>query len=224
MDWFEVDRAVMSNGDVLTLRQRGDDFEIRLNLFELMSSRNPTSERELARLACSKIDCPAAKVLIGGLGMGYTARAVLDQIGSKAKLVIAELVPEVVLWNRGIIADVSGRPLEDSRVHVHHGDVRDIIISQPCSFDAIIMDVDNGPNAVLFPENNFLYSQEGVKKILASLRLGGIFALWAAERSLEFEHIISELGFITKTVEVSVQDKSGLTHIIYLVQADKVFS
>lgn len=213
MAWLELAQARLPNGDVLTLRQSGADFEIRCNLFELMSSRNPVSETALAQVTCAG----AAHVLIGGLGMGYTLRAVLDQLGRDAKITVAELVPEVIAWNRGPLAVLAAHPLDDPRVTVRLGDIAQVIRENPAAFDVILMDVDNGPEAVLFPDNQVLYRAEGVELILSALRPGGVLGLWAADRSANFERVLE--GFPSERVDVGVLGNDGPAHTIYLVRA-----
>lgn len=215
---MELAQAILASGDVLTLRRSGDAFEIRFNLTELMSSRNSVSESALAEIACRRIDRPAARILIGGLGMGYTVRAALDRLGPDARIVVAEIVPEVVAWNRGPIADLAGRPLDDPRVTVHAGDVRDVAEANPNAFDAVLMDVDNGPGAILFPSNRGLYSKRGLEQMLSSLKPGGILALWAADRSPEFEHVLGAGGFRAERVNVAVGGGAALEHSLYLVR------
>jgi len=219
MVWEELARAILPGGDVLTLRRRGGDFEIRCNLLELMSSRNPASERTMARLACARVARETAHVLIGGLGMGYTVRAVLGEIGPEGRITVAELVPQVVAWNRGPLAALAARPLEDRRVTVHQGDVARLIRANPGAFDAILIDVDNGPGAVLFEANRFLYSADGVKLIASGLAPGGVFALWAADPSPDFERAIAAGGFKSERVDIDVRGKNGPQHSIYVVQA-----
>ena len=220
MVWQELARALMPSGDMLTLRKSGADFEIRFNLYELMTSRNSVSERALAQVACARVDCRAARILIGGLGMGYTVRSVLDHVGRDARVTVAELVPDVVDWNHGPLAELADRPLDDDRVTVHVGDVGDVVRANPRSFDVILMDVDNGPEAVLFPSNQGLYAVDGVELILSSLKPGGVLGLWAADRSPGFEHVLHKGGFRSERVTVNVRgDDAGPEHTIYLVQA-----
>ena len=234
MPWLEVARALMPGGDVLTLRRRGAEFEIRCNLFELMSSRASVSERALAHVACARASradsasvfgalAPqhegrrAARILIGGLGMGYTVRAVLDSVERDARITVAELVPEVIEWNRGPLADLAGRPLDDGRVTVYGGDVGDVIRANPRGFDAILMDVDNGPEAVLFPSNEGLYSVDGVRLMLSALAPGGVLGVWSADRSLSFETVLQTGGIAYERVDVNVRD-NGPAHTIYLMR------
>jgi spermidine synthase len=221
MAWTELARAIMPSGDVLTLRGRGADFEIRFNILELMTSRNAVSEKALAQIVCDRIDCRDARILIGGLGMGYTLRSVLDRVGGDARITVAELVPEVIEWNRGPLSEAADRPLDDARATVHEGDVGDVMRANPRCFDAILMDVDNGPEAVLFPSNHCLYSTDGVALILSSLKPGGVFALWAADRSPNFERVLDTGGLRYERVEVDILgDDGGIEHIIYLVRAN----
>ena len=220
MAWQEVARAQLPGGDVLTLRRHGADFEIRFNLLELMSSRNPVSERVLAQAVCSRIEAKAAHILIGGLGMGYTVRAVLDQGDADVHIMIAELVPEVIAWNRGPLAGLALRPLDDPRVTVRNEDVANVIRAHPGTFDAILMDVDNGPEAALFPANRYLYTADGVTLILSGLKSGGVLGLWSSGRAPEFELILEGGGFRSEHEKVDVLDKGRLAHAIYLIQPE----
>jgi spermidine synthase len=217
--WRELAQALLPGGDVLTLRSNGSDFEIRCNLFELMSSKNPVSERALAEAACARTGAKA-RVLIGGLGMGYTVRAVLDRVGAAARITVAELVPEVIAWNRGPLAHLAGHPLDDARVTVCNADVAAVIRANPHGFDAVLMDVDNGPEAVLFAANRVLYTAEGVALILTALRPGGVLALWSADASPDFEQAVWAGGFRLERRDVDVPDKGGLAHTLYLVRPD----
>lgn len=216
MAWLELDRAEMPNGDVLTLRRRGGDYEIRVNLFELMSSKNPVSERAMAEAACARVNREAARVLIGGLGMGYTLRAVLDDVGAAASVTVAELVPAVVGWNRGLLAGLAGHPLDDPRVSVFAGDVAEAIAQNPGGFDAILMDVDNGPEAVLFDGNEGLYDAAGVRFLLSGLAANGVLGVWSANCSDPFEQALQTSGLAVDRLEVAVTPT--VRHAIYLVQ------
>jgi spermidine synthase len=218
--WQEVARAEMPGGDVLTLRRRGDEFEIRFNLYELMSSRNAVSESALATVVCARVAC--RQVLIGGLGMSYTLRSVLERLASDARVTVAELVPDVIAWNRGPLAKLTGHPLDDSRVTVCNSDVADVLRTKPGGFDAILMDVDNGPDAVFVPANHFLYAADGVELIRSALAPGGVFGLWSADRSPKFEHVLETGGFRFERIEVDVRGAHGPTHTIYLVPAHEL--
>jgi spermidine synthase len=212
--WTELAHATLPGGDRLTLRHKGSDFEIRFNLLELMSSRNPASERALADLACARLECRTAHVLIGGLGLGYTVRAMLDRLGPDARVTVAELVPEIVAWNRGPLAAGAGRPLEDVRVSVHCGDVGDLARASPAAFDAMLLDVDNGPDAVLFEGNEPLYTPAGIAGLLAALKPGGVLAFWSADRSPGFEQMLNAAGHSFERAAVAVE---GVEHSLYLI-------
>ena len=216
MAWEELARAQLPGGDTLTLRRNGADFEIRFNLRELMASRNPVSERALARVICSRVK--AANILIGGLGMGYTVRAMLDRLGCEARVTIAELVPEVIAWNRGPLAGFADSPLDDMRVTVRNEDVAEVIRANSRCFDAILMDVDNGPEAVLFPANRFLYSAEGVALMLSGLKPGGMLGLWSAGHAPNFECVLETGGFPFERFDIDVPCTNTFAHTIYLVR------
>jgi len=212
--WTELAQASLPGGDLLTLRQCGSAFEIRFNLFELMSSRNPASERALADVACARLDGRAAHVLIGGLGLGYTVRAMLDSLGPEARVTVAELVPEVIDWNRGPLADAAGHPLEDPRVTVFAGDVAVLVRASAGRFDAILLDVDNGPDAVLFEGNRALYAPAGIAELIAALRPGGLLAFWSADRSPAFEEVLAGCSMDFDRMEIAVED---VDHSLYLM-------
>lgn len=216
-NWIELDCVRLASGDVLTLRRRGDDFEIRFNLFELMASRHAVSETALARLAADRIDRRTADVLIGGLGMGYTLRAVLDELGPKAHVTVAELVPEVIAWNRGPLAHLARHPLDDPRVTVQAGDVGEVIAAHPHAFDAVLLDIDNGPGAVFVDSNHFLWSVEGVRRMLSALKPDGVLGVWSADPAPGFEHVLA--GWRWERRDISVRDGDGPQHAIYLVRA-----
>lgn len=141
----DLARAFTPEDDELTLRQREEEFEIRFNGWEVMSNRGSLSEKTLARLVCEGLGRRSARILIGGLGMGYTVRAALDAASPDSRVIVSELVPAVIDWNRGPLANLARRPLEDRRVEVRSGSVIDILSVSQHSFDGIILDVDNGP-------------------------------------------------------------------------------
>ena len=146
--WLRRAFVQTSQGDQIVLRQRGAVFDIRFNGWELMSSQTSASERRLATLVCDQIDCAAPRILIGGLGMGYTLRATLDAVGQGARITVCELFEEIVAWNQGPLAPLAAYPLDDNRVTVLTKSVLDVILSHEQSFDAIILDTDNGPDAI----------------------------------------------------------------------------
>ena len=216
----DLARAFTPEGDELTLRQRDEEFEIRFNGWQVMSSRGSLSEETLARLVCEGLGRRSARILIGGLGMGYTVRAALDAASPDSRIIVSELIPAVINWNRGPLASLARRPLEDRRVEVRSGSVIDILsVSQHC-FDGIILDVDNGPEAVLYQPNRFLYSAEGLGLVKGALAVDGTLGVWSADRSTAFENTLSEAGFKWRRVEVNARGNAGgPEHTIYLARA-----
>lgn len=167
----------------LQLVRRGDEYSIRIDGQELMNSRAHGSEEVLAEAACSLItNRPKARVLIGGLGMGYTLAAALAQLGPKSQVVVSELAPAVVTWNRGPLSALAGHPLLDKRVTVVEVDVVLLIRASKEQFDAIILDVDNGPEALTQKGNEWLYGRAGLFSAHAALRPKGVLAVWAAQQ------------------------------------------
>jgi spermidine synthase len=215
MPWTEIDSARLPDGDVMTLRRNGAAFEIRVGLYELMSSRNPVSERAMAALVTAQLGRPVQTALIGGLGLGYTVRALLDA-ALDASITVAELVPEVVAWNRGPLADLAGRPLCDARVSVFAGDVAEALRANLAGFDVILMDVDNGPEAVMFDRNRPLYAADGLALVLAALAPGGIACFWAAAPSPGFEALLAAAGATSERHDIAVETR--INHTLYLVR------
>jgi len=215
MPWTELANARMPDGGELTLRHCNGIFEIRCNGWELMSNRAHRSEEAMARLACAEL--PAApRVLIGGLGMGYTLRAALNTLPDAARVIVAELVPDIIEWNRGPLATLAGRPLDDARVRVHCGDVADLLADG--DFDAILLDLDNGPAAPIYRCIPRLYQHDGLALARRSLAAGGVLAVWSADRSEAFETALAACGFAWRGVEVSVRGDDGPWHMIYLAR------
>ena len=181
----------------LQLYQSGDLFSIKIpGRGDLMNSRVHGSEKALADLACEKLGgSKKPRLLIGGLGMGFTLAAALKAIGPDAEVVVAELVPEVVTWNRTLIGAPAGDPLTDKRSHVVVGDVADIIRQEPAGFDAIMMDVDNGPEALVRRENDWLYSSAGLRATRDALRPRGVLAVWSSSPDRIFSKRLRQAGF-----------------------------
>ena len=181
----------------LQLYQSGELFSIKIpGRGDLMNSRVHGSEKALADLACEKLgDKPKPRLLIGGLGMGFTLAAALKAVGPNAEVVVSELVPEVVTWNRDLIGAPAGHPLADKRSHVIVGDVADIIRQQPAGFDAIMMDVDNGPEALVRRENDWLYGDAGLRATRAALRPRGVLAVWSSSPDRVFSKRLKQNGF-----------------------------
>ncbi|GJD94288.1 spermidine synthase [Methylobacterium iners] len=207
-------------GEAGTLRlfRRGSEFAIRLGDNELMNSRLSGSEEALATLACGRIGARAgAHVLIGGLGMGFTLRAALAALGPDAAITVAELVPGVVAWARGPLAEVSGRGLDDSRVAIREGDVAEAIRTARGAYDAILLDVDNGPDGLTRPSNDRLYHAVGLSAARNALRPGGVLAVWSAAPDAAFTRRLAQAGFAVETVTVRARaGRGGARHTIWL--------
>ena len=219
--WKLLDSVPVPGGDeMLCLYRRGEEFSIRVDGRELMNSRVHGSEDVLAELACARLaNSLSPKVLFGGLGMGYTTAAALQLLGAQAKLVVAELVPTVVAWNRGPLAALAGYPLEDSRVSVREIDVARILQTEQNAFDAIVLDVDNGPEGLIKTANDWLYSRAGLNAAHAALKSSGILAVWSASSDLAFSRLLRQAGFTVENVTVRSRGrKGGSRHMIWLAE------
>jgi len=217
--WTLVDSArVPGNGGELRLYRRGGEFSIWVDEDELMNSQVHGSEVALAQLACDLVsDRPQPRVLIGGLGMGYTLAAALQSLGPEARVVVAELVPAVVAWNRDHLAALAGSPLADSRVTVREVDVRKVMQADRSGFDAILLDVDNGPEGLTRQENNWLYGVEGLGVAFAALHPGGVLAVWSAGPDPAFTQRLHKVGFMVEEVLVRLRGAGeGERHTIWL--------
>ena len=181
----------------LELYRSGDLFSIKIaGRGDLMNSRMHGSEEALANLACAGLaDSVAPRILVGGLGIGFTLAAALAAVGPEAVVVVAELVPEVVAWNRDLIGAPAGHPLADPRCRVHVGDVADLLRREPGGFDAILLDVDNGPEALIRRENDWLYGAEGLAATRRALRPRGVLAVWSAAPDRAFCRRLRQSGF-----------------------------
>jgi spermidine synthase len=206
------------DGTVLKLVRRGDEYLILADGAILMSSRMHGSEEALAAFACQgmrKLKGPS--VLIGGLGMGFTLRATLDLLSADATVVVAELVPAVVEWNRGPLGPLAGDPLKDTRVRVETGDVGAILRSSLGQFDAVLLDVDNGPAAFTASKNAGLYDKRGIAAVHAALKMEGMLSVWAVREDRKFEQRLREGGFEVQVRRVRGRlKKGGPHHIIFL--------
>ncbi|MEO6259549.1 MAG: spermidine synthase [Thermoanaerobaculia bacterium] len=222
--WTLLDRAaVPGSRDEMRLYQRGDEFSIRVANYELMNSRVHGSEEALSELAWKKIgDRPKPRVLIGGLGLGYTLAAVLRLAGPKAQVVVAELVPEVVEWNRGPLAALAGHPLDDPRVTVRVADVGAIIREERDGFDAILLDVDNGPQALTSEDNHRLYDLAGLRATQKALRDGGVLGIWASGPDPAFVAKLRQLGFAVDEVRARARgDRGKARYVIWIAERPK---
>jgi spermidine synthase len=197
--------------------QRGAEFSMRLGQNELMSSRLSGSEEALATLACRRIEAvKSPHILIGGLGMGFTLRAALAVLGSDARIMVAELVPAVIAWARGPMADIFGDSLDDPRASIREADVVDVIRSHDSAFDAILLDVDNGPEGLIRKANDALYDLKGLNAIRRALRPGGVLAVWSSGPNPLFSKRLRAAGFDVNEVAVRATTKrSGSRHVIW---------
>jgi spermidine synthase len=216
--WLQLDIARVPGADVqLRLMQRGGEFSMMLGQNELMSSRLSGSEEALATLACRRIDAvKSPHLLIGGLGMGFTLRAALAVLGSDARIMVAELVPSVIAWARGPMADIFGDSLDDPRASIREADVVDVIASHDSAFDAILLDVDNGPEGLIRKANDALYDLKGLRAIRRALRPGGVLAVWSSGPNPLFSKRLRAAGFDVNEVAVRATTKrSGSRHVIW---------
>lgn len=216
LPWIEIDTAtVPGDGQKLRLIRRGDEFSIMTGPTVLMNSRQFGSEEVLARLAAERVGGrKSPKILIGGLGMGFTLRAALAEFGGDAAIAVAELVPAVVAWARGPLAPIFAGSLDDPRVAVHEGDVADSIGTG--GWDAILLDVDNGPEGLTRDENDGLYGYEGLASARRALRPGGILAVWSSHRSPEFTRRLRGSGYKVEEVAARARGKRGARHVIWI--------
>lgn len=197
-------------GQELRLYRRGDEFAIKAGRNQLMNSRVHGSEDALAELACRRLaDRPNPCVLIGGLGMGFTLAAALQQLGPDATVIVAELVPAVVTWNREILGSLANHPLEDPRVTVIEADVGQLIHAGSMNYDAILLDVDNGPEGLTRKENDSLYSTAGLKAALIALKSDGIFGVWSVSPDLAFSKRLRQTGFKMEEIRVRARGQHG---------------
>jgi spermidine synthase len=211
-----LDRFALPNGDgEMVLAKRGSEFVIRVRGVELMNSRNHISEDELGRFAARLVaGKPGARVLIGGLGLGFTLRAVLNACPTSVLIDVVEIFPTVVRWNRGELAELAKRPLDDPRVTVIEADVAEVIERSQGTYDAIVLDVDNGPDPV-FDANAKLYKRQGLAEARRALAPGGGLCVWSAFESPTFTRWLREVGF---AAEMHLVRAYGARHYIWLAR------
>jgi len=211
-------QTVIPDGTPLKLVRRSDEYLILADTAVLMTSRMHGSEELLASLACQRAkSLPRPSVLIGGLGMGFTLRATLDLLPPGATVTVAELIPAVVDWNRGPLAPLAAHPLDDKRVHLEITDVAASIRSHAGHFDAILLDVDNGPAAFTVADNSNLYDDRGIAAVREALKPGGVLSVWAIHDDTKFQHRLRHAGFEVHVHRVRARsNKRGPRHIIFL--------
>ncbi|MEI9429591.1 spermidine synthase [Mesorhizobium sp. Cs1299R1N3] len=216
--WIQLDSArTPDSQQELRLKQRGSEFSIMLGTNELMNSRLSGSEEALAKLSCQKIaGHRQPRVLIGGLGMGFTLRAALAELGNNAEIIVAELVPAVIAWARGPMAEIFAGSLYDSRVTIRETDVGQLIRSGAGAWDAILLDVDNGPEGIVHKGNDALYSAAGLSAARTALKPGGVLAVWSQGPDAGFTRRLKQAGFAVDEVNTRANGKRGARHVIWI--------
>jgi spermidine synthase len=214
-----LDEATTPDGTVLTLYRHDDAYLIWAGGIELMSTRRHHSEDKLAEVACAPLrETPSARVLIGGLGLGFTLRESLRHLPPDATVVVAEIMDAVIAWNRNPAYRLAAEPLGDPRVELRHEDVADTLRANPSAFDAIMLDVDNGADPLTTAGNARLYGAEGIRMTVAALRPGGRLAYWSAGRDPEFEESLRRAGLVVDGVRVRAHATAGGWHMVYVAQ------
>lgn len=215
--WTLLDRALTPDGKALTLHEHDGNYTIRVDGADLMSTRQHTSEEKLAELACAGLrERRGARVLVGGLGFGYTAKAALAAVGPDARVVIAELMEPVILWNRNPAYPLAASTLADPRVEVVSGDVADVLRARAGAFDAILLDVDNGPAALSSPRNAPLYGETGLAAVHSALRPAGCVGYWSAVEDPAFEKRMRKAGFAVEVESARSHRTGGSRHTLFL--------
>jgi spermidine synthase len=220
--WEVLGESSTPDGTDIQLRRRDGEYLILANGKPLMSSRMHGSEEALATLGCSRVRAlEEPRVLVGGLGMGFTLRAVLDALPSTAVVIVVELLPAVVEWNRASLAPLAGYPLQDRRVRIQTADVGFTLRANPGRFDAVLLDTDNGPAAFTAADNAGLYDNGGVAAAFAALRPGGTLAVWSAWDDRKFEQRLRFYGFTVEVARVRARlRKGGPRHTIFVAHKD----
>ena len=216
LPWITVDESRAADGTVLKLSRRGTEWEVCADGLVLMSSRAHGSEDDLARLAFAKV--PRARtVLVGGLGLGYSLRATLELLSPRGRVLVAEQSPSVVEWNHVHVGHLAGRPLEDPRVSVRVGDVRQRIVEARGAYDLILLDVDNGPDALIHDANAGLYDATGIVACHGALKEGGALAVWAVGPDDRYLRRLQRSGFDASAVRVPPRPGAGgRKHVVFV--------
>lgn len=215
--------AKTPDGGEMILYKHDRDFSIQINGHELMNNRQHQSEKELARLGCSHLlDQSKPHVLIGGLGMGYTLRQTLDMLGADAKVVVSELLTAVVDWNRDFLGLLNNHPLNDERVEVITGDIYRLLSQSKNKFDTILLDIDNGPEAIVDSGNQRLYTQTGIQLCHRALRNKGCLAVWSGNPSKSFEQVLKNCGFHLQRYNLQPYKRSKRSSLfVWVASEDK---
>ena len=223
--WQNLDQAsIPGSTNILSLHARGEELIINVDGDLLMSSRQHTSEDQLAHMALAMLPEAQrlqARVLIGGLGMGFTLAAALADLGPQGQAVVRELVPAVVTWNEGILGPLAGHPLRDPRTVIEVGDVQAAIRGQTAAWDAVLLDVDNSPRGLTRRSNDGLYDRAGLAAARKALRPGGVLAVWSGERDDAFTQRLKQAGYAVEVRTVRAHGKKGPRHTLWFAQAPR---
>jgi spermidine synthase len=215
--WITLDQALTPDGKTVSLHEHDGSYTIRVDGAALMSTRQHASEETLARLACAHLKSQArARVLIGGLGFGFTLQAALAILAPDAAIEVAEILPCVIAWNRNPLYHLAAGAMADRRVAVLQQDVAEVIRQRPAAFDAIILDVDNGPAALSMGANSRLYDFTGLQAVRAALKPGGLVAFWSAAANPPFERLLARAGFQVRVEHCRARPHAGSRHTIFL--------
>ncbi len=215
--WLLIDRSTTPDGEaVIELIQKGQEFVICVDGRELMGSYAHQSEDVLAEIAIARFDPPREpRVLVGGLGLGFTLASALRATGEGAEVVVAELVPAIVEWNRGRLGEFAKRPLDDPRTRVHLGDICALLEASEGAWDVVLLDVDNGPKSLTKPENGWLYTAQGLEAAHRSLRAGGVLGVWSARPNRSFARRMERAGFVVDEIEIEPRPGMAQRHVVW---------
>ncbi len=215
----KLGEAAAPDGSLLALFEHDGAYVIRVKGVALMSTRRHHSEDALADLACGPLrEQPGAHVLIGGLGLGFTLKAALAVLPPDAHVVVAEIIAEVIDWNRNPDYPLAAEALRDPRVEILHADVADVLTQQPGAFDAVLLDVDNGPDPLTTSGNAHLYRATGIRLAVAALRVGGRLAYWSADEDRGFAATLRSAGLNVTATNVRAHTTAGPKHTVYVAQ------
>ena len=215
LTWEPVETARIADGSEFVLASHEGDWVVRVGQRILMSNRMHDSEEALAEEAIDRVEDPRS-ILVGGLGLGYTLRAVLDNISPNAQVTVAELVPELVDWNRRHLGALNDHPLDDPRVGVVVGDVFDLLKRSPRTYDVILLDVDNGPSALAQPKNQRLYGEPGVRACHAALQTDGVVAVWSNGPNARYQRKLERSSFEVEVLDVAARAGSRARHVLFI--------
>ena len=207
------------DGSLLELFSHDGSYLIRANGIELMTSRRHLSEDRLAEVACAPFkDSPLARVLVGGLGLGFTLRAALKELRDSAEVVVAELMAEVIAWNANPEWNISVEAMQDPRVRIVQDDVYKVLRANPGGFDALMLDTDNGPDGLLMSENAALYEKRGIEITIAALRPSGVIAYWSVGEDRSFVGALQRAGLSVEAIRVRAHETAGPMHWLYVAR------